>query len=189
MLRLALIPHENHRNHEPEGRHGQNNNGRGTGRVTRPQRYAHAPDRHGPAGQSFPSIRLVRRNRRPLSLPDGPGGASGKNRGSKSHYDAQHHRAWPGRNRTAQRNGTRVLPPRQSRQDGLGPRNGCVARLDARQDAGLLRVIDPRNNASYFLVREAEYETVREVLEDEQRQRTIHAVGLRNAIGRMGEMS
>ena len=58
--------------------------------------------------------------------------------------------------------------------------------LDAHED-GALRVIDPRNNATYVLVSEAEYETVREVLEDEQRQQSIRAVGLRNAIGRMGE--
>ena len=58
-------------------------------------------------------------------------------------------------------------------------------------DAGegeLPRVIDPRNNVSYVLVSETEYETVRDVLEDEQRQRSIRAVALRNAIGRMGEM-
>jgi len=59
--------------------------------------------------------------------------------------------------------------------------------LDAGDDAGLPRVIDPRNNASYVLVRESEYETVRDALEDEQRQRTIRAVALRNAIGRMDE--
>jgi hypothetical protein len=33
----------------------------------------------------------------------------------------------------------------------------------------------------------AEYEAVREVLEDEQRQRAIGAVALRNAAGRMNE--
>lgn len=49
------------------------------------------------------------------------------------------------------------------------------------------RVIDPRSNASYVLVSESEYETVRDVLEDERRQRSILAVGQRNAIGRMGE--
>ena len=58
--------------------------------------------------------------------------------------------------------------------------------LDARE-GGTPRVIDPRNNAAYVLVSEAEYETVREVLEDEQRQQGISAVALRNAIGRMGE--
>ena len=49
------------------------------------------------------------------------------------------------------------------------------------------RVVDPRSNVSYVLVSESEYENVREVLEDEQRQRSIRAVALRNAIGRMGE--
>lgn len=58
--------------------------------------------------------------------------------------------------------------------------------LDARE-GGAPRVIDPRNNVAYVLVSEADYETVREVLEDEQRQRSIHAVALRNAIGRMDE--
>ncbi|TVS21213.1 MAG: hypothetical protein EA424_00020 [Planctomycetaceae bacterium] len=53
---------------------------------------------------------------------------------------------------------------------------------------GVPRVVDPRNNASYILVSEAEYETVREVLEDERRQRGIRRVALRNAIGRMGDM-
>lgn len=51
------------------------------------------------------------------------------------------------------------------------------------------RIVDPRTNASYVLVTEAEYETVREVLEDEQRQRTIRTVALQNAIGRMGDSS
>ncbi len=59
--------------------------------------------------------------------------------------------------------------------------------LDADQDE-FPRVIDPRNNVSYFLVREAEYETVRDLLEDERRQRSIRAVALRNAAGRMGEV-
>ncbi|MCE9554710.1 MAG: hypothetical protein K8T91_15240 [Planctomycetes bacterium] len=58
--------------------------------------------------------------------------------------------------------------------------------LDARE-VGELRVVDPRNNATYILVSEAEYEAVREILEDEQRQRNIRAIGLRNAIGRMDE--
>ena len=58
--------------------------------------------------------------------------------------------------------------------------------LDAGE-GGLPRVIDPRNNVSYVLVRESEYETVRDVLEDDRRQRSIRAVALRNAIGRMSE--
>ena len=59
--------------------------------------------------------------------------------------------------------------------------------LDAGE-GGVPRVIDPRSNASYVLVSEAEYETVRDVLDDERRQRSIRAVGLRNAIGRMSDM-
>ena len=50
------------------------------------------------------------------------------------------------------------------------------------------RVVDPRGNVSYVLVSESDYETVRDILEDEQRQRSIRAVGLRNAIGRMSEV-
>jgi PHD/YefM family antitoxin component YafN of YafNO toxin-antitoxin module len=59
--------------------------------------------------------------------------------------------------------------------------------LDADEEK-LPRVVDPRNNVAYVLVSESEYETVRDVLEDEQRQRSIRAVALRNAIGRMDEM-
>jgi len=59
--------------------------------------------------------------------------------------------------------------------------------LDA-EELGVPRVVDPRNNVSYVLVSEAEYETVRDVLEDERRQRGIRNVALRNAIGRMGDM-
>jgi len=54
--------------------------------------------------------------------------------------------------------------------------------LDAGE-GGLTRFIDPRSNVSYVLVSEAEYETVREVVEDEKRQRTIHAIALKNAAG------
>ena len=59
--------------------------------------------------------------------------------------------------------------------------------LDGRE-SGVPRVVDPRTNASYVLVSEAEYETVRDVLEDERQQRGIRRVALRNAIGRMGDM-
>lgn len=58
--------------------------------------------------------------------------------------------------------------------------------LDSRE-GGAPRVIDPRTNVSYVLVSETEYETVRELLEDERRLQKIRAVGLRNAIGRMEE--
>ena len=55
--------------------------------------------------------------------------------------------------------------------------------LDSQEDVPP-RVIDPRNNTAYILVREADYESIRELLEDERRQRAIHAVALRNAAGR-----
>ena len=59
--------------------------------------------------------------------------------------------------------------------------------LDA--DAGELpRVVDPRNNVCYVLISDSEYESLRDILEDEQRQRSIRTVALRNAIGRMGEV-
>lgn len=53
------------------------------------------------------------------------------------------------------------------------------------QTAGPTRVIDPRTNAAYILVPETDYETLREVIEEERRQQTIHGVALRNAVGRM----
>jgi hypothetical protein len=49
------------------------------------------------------------------------------------------------------------------------------------------RMIDPRTNASYFLVSAADYEIMRELLEDERKQRAIRSVGLHNAAGRMIE--
>jgi PHD/YefM family antitoxin component YafN of YafNO toxin-antitoxin module len=55
-------------------------------------------------------------------------------------------------------------------------------------ERGPPRVVDPRGNVSYVLVSESEYETVRDILEDERRQRSIRAVGLLNAIGRMSEV-
>jgi hypothetical protein len=52
---------------------------------------------------------------------------------------------------------------------------------------GTPRVIDPRSNTAYVLVTEADYETVREVLDDERQQRAIRATALRNAAGRLQE--
>jgi hypothetical protein len=60
--------------------------------------------------------------------------------------------------------------------------------LDSMQGT-LPRVIDPRTSESYVLVPEADYEAVHEALEDDRRQRAIRAIGLRNAIGRMGDDS
>jgi hypothetical protein len=41
--------------------------------------------------------------------------------------------------------------------------------LDTQEDSPP-RVIDPRTNTSYILVREVDYESVRELFEDERRQ-------------------
>jgi hypothetical protein len=58
--------------------------------------------------------------------------------------------------------------------------------LDAQSEVPP-RVIDPRSNAAYYLVAATDYEAVRELLEEERRQKAIRAVGLRNAAGRMQE--
>ena len=59
--------------------------------------------------------------------------------------------------------------------------------LDNRVE-GPQRVVDPRTDTAYVLVREDEYEAMREMLADEQRDRVIHAVALRNAAGRLDEV-
>lgn len=48
-------------------------------------------------------------------------------------------------------------------------------------NAELPRVVDPRTNAAYVLIPLTEYEAVREIVEDERRQRAIRKAGLRNA--------
>ena len=58
--------------------------------------------------------------------------------------------------------------------------------LDTKEDSPL-RVLDPRNNATYLLVPEVDYESIRELLEEERRQQAIHAVALRNAAGRIND--
>lgn len=54
-------------------------------------------------------------------------------------------------------------------------------------DAQPPEVVDPRTNAAYVLIPLTEYEAVREIVEDERRQRAIRAVGLQNAGRRVGE--
>jgi hypothetical protein len=49
------------------------------------------------------------------------------------------------------------------------------------------RVIDPRTDTAYILVPETDYETMRELLEDERREQAIHVVALRNAAARLDE--
>ena len=54
-----------------------------------------------------------------------------------------------------------------------------------QQGNELPRMIDPRTNAAYVLVPEAEYESIRDLLEDERQ--LIHEAALRNAVGRKNE--
>ena len=56
------------------------------------------------------------------------------------------------------------------------------------QETSLPRVIDPRTNTAYVLVREADYAAIQEILEEEKRQQGTHAVALRNAAGRMNRV-
>ncbi len=58
--------------------------------------------------------------------------------------------------------------------------------LDA-PGGGLPRIIDPRSNTTYILVPEADYQVVREILEEERCRQAIHQVALRNAAGRMDD--
>lgn len=56
-----------------------------------------------------------------------------------------------------------------------------------QQGSELLRLVDPRTNGAYILLPEAEYEEVRELLEEERRQRIFHEFAIRNAANRMDE--
>ncbi len=47
------------------------------------------------------------------------------------------------------------------------------------QLAGTL--IDPLTNASWYLLSASEYQAIQEILDDEQKQKAIRGVGLRNA--------
>ena len=55
------------------------------------------------------------------------------------------------------------------------------------QETSLPRVIHPRTNTAYVLVREADYAAIQKLLEEELQQE-IHAMALRNAAGRMNEV-
>jgi len=56
--------------------------------------------------------------------------------------------------------------------------------LDAE---GSPRLIDPRTKHAYVLVPAEDYETVREVLEEERWRGSLQKTALRNAVGRMNE--
>jgi hypothetical protein len=60
--------------------------------------------------------------------------------------------------------------------------------LDTQKDSPP-RIVDPRTNTTYILVPEVDYDSIRELLEDERGQQAIHAVALRNAAGRMNDTS
>ncbi len=49
------------------------------------------------------------------------------------------------------------------------------------------QVVDPRTNSAYVLVPADEYETIREIIEDERRQAAIRAVALKSLARRMNE--
>jgi hypothetical protein len=50
-----------------------------------------------------------------------------------------------------------------------------------------LQVVDPRTSAAYVVIPAEDYETVREVLVEEHRQKAIRKIALRNASGRIQE--
>jgi hypothetical protein len=54
-------------------------------------------------------------------------------------------------------------------------------------DAQPPQVVDPRTNAAYVLIPLTEYDAVREIVEDEKRQRAIRTVAFRNAGRRADE--
>ncbi len=55
------------------------------------------------------------------------------------------------------------------------------------ETASPVSVVDPRTNALWYLISASEYQAMQEILEEERRQRAIHAVGLRNAAKRLRE--
>jgi hypothetical protein len=59
--------------------------------------------------------------------------------------------------------------------------------LDTKEESPP-RVIDPRTNTTYILLPEVDYESIRELLQEERRQQAIHAVALRNAAGRKDDI-
>ena len=59
--------------------------------------------------------------------------------------------------------------------------------LDTKEESPP-RVIDPRTNTTYILLPEVDYESIRELLQEERRQQAMHAVALRNAAGRIDDI-
>ena len=59
--------------------------------------------------------------------------------------------------------------------------------LDTKEESPP-RIIDPRTNTTYILVPEVDYESIRNS-QEERRQQAIHAVALRNAAGRIDDIT
>ncbi len=51
------------------------------------------------------------------------------------------------------------------------------------------QIVDPRTNQAYVLIPAAEYESIREIIDDERRQQTIRTIAVRNAASRMQDDS
>jgi len=52
-------------------------------------------------------------------------------------------------------------------------------------EPGAAQVVDPRDDAHYVLVPARDFEAVRELLDDDRRQRAIADLALKNAVGRL----
>lgn len=61
--------------------------------------------------------------------------------------------------------------------------------LDSAGPTTVPQVVDPRTKAEYVLIPAAEYESVRDLIEDERQQKAIRRVALKNAAGRLNEAS
>ena len=90
------------------------------------------------------------------------------------------------RHRGGRENSKPISPP-TTMEDTMTIQLTDQQQQDLSTGATTPRVVDPRTNTTYVLIPEADYESVREILEEERRQLVIRTVGRRNAIGRMGE--
>ena len=50
-----------------------------------------------------------------------------------------------------------------------------------------IQVVDPRSRATFYLLSAKDYESVREILDEEKARRALGPIARRNAIGRMNE--
>jgi hypothetical protein len=54
-------------------------------------------------------------------------------------------------------------------------------------DSAPPQVVDPRSNAAYVLIRADDYEAVREIIDDERRQKAIRTTALKNVASMLAE--